>query len=440
MPFRDDQTRWLPCLIYLAFMTPQSWVHWTGLGILLLLMRNREEWNFYLIPGILFAILPSLYMAQITWSLVFAVLLSYPLLFKAAWPKGPSVLWISAFCLALLAFFAGPLAPLVLILAFFIFLPRKLSLPLTLIFVILLALPLGRSDWQTWLGKSGSTGVVPPILLPVSPGDHAPLPPQSQQPLAPPFPMQNFLEGLYQSMLFAMFALLLTAMLRFLYLMRKQTKSFRNALFIILALLGGAAALIPFIGFVGRWLSARTPTHDLPVLPGGVAPGQTPVPQVPDPVVPEPLIPDNGAPLLDDFISRTSSLSSSMAYVLSILLLIGVCAVILLFLKKYWSLPSLQSQVSPEASNVVHLDTSSSSYRTDLTGAAMLLHGYEYLRQHYLTAYESLTPLELCKHISLSAFHELTQAYVALCYAKERYILKDRTVQQWIEDTIQHLS
>jgi hypothetical protein len=429
MLFRDPY-RLLPYLIFFSLMKPDSWLHWTAFGLLVFLLQNKEDWNLRLLPCIVLAILPSLYMSQISWSLALAVLLSFPLGLKPQWIQPKHLLVIIPPTFAMLAFFAGPLAPVTVVLALILFLPRRMLLPSVLVFFLLLALPLGRSDWKSWLGQVSPSR--PQVISPSQPI-------QSDKPLAvvdstpaPVFadlPLERMVNFVFQALLLLMFSLLLAVAMRLLWLMRKDRQPIIRSLLMFFLIVGFAISSIYFFSWLGRVLAGRVAKDpDLPPL--SIAPGNP----LPLPGSELPPLQDLPEQLASETLKQTFPLRELLVSSFTLILLVVICFILFKTLRFVWQIRSLEdTETPPEDPALVSTPAGEKQDWTLLQGEALLKQGYERIRHEIFPLYSHLTPYELEQKEASESFHSLSQTYISVAYAREKLEVRDQVLLKWLK-------
>jgi len=422
---------WLPLLIYLSMMDPSQWIHWTGFGLLILLMQYRDEWNLWVLPAILLILLPALYLSLISLPLFLAVACSYPLVIKRGWIKESKVMGLASLWLALLAFFAGPLAIMAVAFALLIWLPWRYSLAGILVLFFLWLLPLGKTPWAQWLGQVSTPENIPPSLTPLPPPAESSTSPVST--ITPGW-LASFLpwlEKFSEILLFVFFALAFALVLRLLWLMRKQARVLKKGFLLLLLLLLMASLSIPALRWLGSRLSQREYASTMPAdieapLPPSItmpepADSPAPLPQEPLPPLPQPWP-------YRDFFTLT-------AY---IVFLAGLCLGLYYFLRMAWQIPALSASKGEARSTSKSSKDTDSPLRYDFPwhGRDLILHGYELLRSRYLRAKSSLTPLELCEQVQGKSFQRLSDAYIQLRYARSPILPDEQSILAWINECL----
>lgn len=420
--------RILPLLVYLSLMNPVGWWFWLGLMVLAILCSIKSEYNFLFIAAIPFVLLPSLYTGSITWSYSIAVLMAYPLTLGLSRFNDTSALFYSLLWLAMLSFFAGPLAPIVIIVALLIYLPRKAILPSVLIFMILLALPLGRTDWKTWLGQSGT-----PIQRSWDFDHGTPVQEEVQgdAPLQPDpvkYGWTDMLNQLYLIMLFVMYALMLALMVRLFWQMRYDKKKILRGFMTLFLLILGGSLLIP----IHRWIGTHSffqgqndaiPTSPLlpeqPVVPGG----EKLVPTDPALVDPLPVAPTGAQNPLFDLIAQS----------VTILMILAMIGLTVWFIRKYWSFPLQSDKDEPQPFPKISPSVQSPKPDWSVLSSGFLVEtAYKTLRKQRFATHHYKTPLELKKAIKHPAFQKLTDVYVLYAYQLKSPEVEDKILRQWV--------
>jgi len=420
----------LPYLIFFSFMKPDQYLHWTAFGLLVFLLQSKEEWNLRVLPCILLAILPSLYLSQISWSLALSVLLSFPLGIRQDWINQKQLWFIAPLVFAFLAFFSGPLAPWMLLLALALYLPLRKASVAMLVFLLLWVLPLGRSDWKNWLGQVNPKSAS--IITPSSPpAQSEPVPSQnsSSSMANSSSRIESILISLFQYLLFAMFALLLVLLLRLLYLMRKNKKPMIQGVFLFSLLI--VSALVSIFSF--RWLDqllAQRAFHD-PSLPPLLQNPQSRIPLPGSPPTPLPKIPPD---LPSETLSPSFLLRDLLSYAITILFLLLLCFMLFKALRTLWNIPSLSdADTNPEDTPQKSASPSPASDWSSYQGAELIKLGYETLRKKNYPHYAHLTPLELQQIQNQEEFRQLTQSYITVSYARSQPKINDQVILQWLE-------
>jgi hypothetical protein len=429
MLFRDPY-RLLPYLIFFSLMKPDSWLHWTAFGFLVFLLQNKEDWNLRLLPCIVLAILPSLYMSQISWSLALAVLLSFPLGLKPQWIQPKHLLVIIPPTFAMLAFFAGPLAPVAVVLALILFLPRRMFALSVLLFLLLLALPLGRSDWKSWLGQVSPYR--PQVVSPSQPTQSdKPLPVVDSTP-APVFadlPLERMVNFVFQALLLLMFSLLLAVAMRLLWLMRKDRQPIIRSLLMFFLIVGFAISSIYFFSWLGRVLAGRVAKDpDLPPL--SIAPGNP----LPLPGSELPPLQELPGELASEALRQNFPLRELLSSTFTLVLLVVICLILFKTLRFVWQIRSLEdTETPPEDPALVSTPAGEKQDWTLLQGEALLKQGYEKIRHEIFPLYSHLTPYELEQKEASESFHSLSQTYISVAYAREKLEVKDQVLLKWLK-------
>ncbi len=428
--------RIFPLLVYLSFVEIFGFWFWLGLIILVALCAIKNEHNFFFLPAILIVLLPSLYMGAITWNHSLAVIMSFSLTFKLVRFNDTSALYFSLLWLAMLSFFAGPLAPLVILAAILIYLPRKAILPSALIFIILLALPLGRTDWKTWLGQTSTSIQRSWEFDHEFPVQEEPAQDTAIQPQPAEYPWTDILNQIFFILLFFMYAVILFFLVRLFWQMRFNKKKILQGFLTLFLLLLGGSLLIPihrWLGTIASFSDVRDTTGPSPLLPDHPSvqplPGDEGIVPPPEPPVQDPALPPAQA-------SADYPLFDLIAQITSILLVVVIIVLAVWFIRRYWVFPLQAKDDQPavmppqktrqQKEKTINWDALSSS--------ELIEKAYETLRKQRFSAQKHKTPLELKKSIHHPAFHRLTDAYVHLIYQLKPPQISDENLRLWIRD------